>query len=730
MTRLTRYLRRHRRALLLGLASGTLVVAGIVSVWAASLKIPDIRTIEERKVTQSTKIYDRTGDVLLMDLEENITRTVVPITDISIHIRNATVAIEDAEFYEHRGVKPTAILRAILTNISRGQLLGGQGGSTITQQVVKNSILTTDKTLTRKVKEWVLAIKLEQAFTKDKILELYLNESPYGGPIYGIEEASRTFFAKSARDITLQEAAYLAAIPQAPTYYSPYGNHLEALEVRKNIVLDRMLELDFITETEYTDAKNAVVTFAPQAVSGIRAPHFVFYVRELLEKEYGPRMLEESGWRIITTLDADLQGKAEEIVKRYALENEEKFNAENAALVAIDPKTGDILTMVGSRDYFDKSIEGAYNIAVANRQPGSAFKPFVYAQSFVEGYAPETVVFDVATQFSTFCGISDLSSEAPCYSPENYDNVYRGPVSLREALAQSINVPAVKTLYLVGIDDAIRLARSMGITTLEDRERYGLTLVLGGGEVKLIDLVSAYGVFANMGTKHKHRAILRIEDKDNNVVREYLQSPEKVLDENVALTVSDVLSDNVARTPAFGATSALYFPGRHVAAKTGTTNDYRDAWIVGYTPTVAVGAWAGNNDNSPMEKRVAGFIVAPMWHEFMEYALTRVPDEPFAEARPLTNPSDKPIIRGIWQGTDISRVNAITQAPVGPEFNGPTRERIAVSVHSILYSINKEDPRGPAPQNPADDPQFSRWEWAVRNWAERAGFTDGAVIFR
>ncbi len=718
---------KKKREIFLLVASGSLIILGAILIWAASLKIPDITSLQERKVEQSTKIFDRTGTILLNDLSQDVTRTIVPLSEVAPEIVNATLAIEDADFYQHNGIRISSIIRAILANLTPGGYT--QGGSTITQQVVKNSILTTDQTVTRKIKEWVLSLKLEQVLTKDKILELYLNESPYGGSIYGIEEASQKFFGKHAKDVTLAEAAYLAALPQAPTYFSPYGNHKEALESRKNLVLSRMRELGMITEAEEAAAKSAEVLFAPQSVSGIRSPHFVFYVREQLEREFGRRTLEESGWRIITTLDAHLQEKAEEIVKRYGEENEEKYNASNAALVAIEPKTGDILTMAGSRDYFNADIDGAFNIALANRQPGSSFKPFVYAAAFLKGYTPETVLFDVPIQFSTSCAVTDLSNEAPCYSPGNYDDRFRGPMTIRTALAQSINVPAVQALYLVGIRDALRLAKLMGITTLNDPDRYGLTLVLGGGEVSLLEMVSAYSVFANEGVRNPHRAIIKIEDRSGNLVKEYPLAPQQVLDSNAALMISDVLSDNVARAPELGAASPLNFPGKHVAAKTGTTNDYRDAWIVGYTPNITVGAWAGNNDNSAMEKRVAGFIVAPLWHEFVEESFATYPDTPFPAAAPAVSDSDKPVFRGIWQGDQVSPVDAFTLQPVPAGYTGLTRNKVTLNVHSILHWVSKSDPRGPAPLEQSTDPQYPRWEWAVRSWAEQNGYFDGVPVF-
>lgn len=725
--RMLRHIRRlSLRDIALIVLSAGLIVGGGIALWASSLKIPDISSLQERKVTQSAKIYDRTGTVLLDDLGDNITRTLVPLSDISINVQHATLAIEDAEFYDHGGIRISSIIRAVLANLIPGGYT--QGGSTITQQVVKNSILTTDKTVSRKLKEWVLAVKLDQALPKDKILELYLNENPYGGSLYGIEEASMTFFGKHARDVSLTEAAYLAAIPQAPTYYSPYGNNREKLEARKNLVLTRMRELGYISESELEKSKAEKIEFQPPSVQGIRAPHFVFFVREQLEKEFGQRALEENGWRVITTLDADLEAKGEELAKKYATENAEKFNASNASILALDPKNGDILAMVGSRDYFDKAIDGNVNIAVAKRQPGSSFKPFVYAAAFMKGYSPDTVLFDVQTQFSSECPPESTSDKAPCYFPENYDHQYRGPITLRSALAQSINTVAVKTLYLVGISDALRIARSLGINTLEGPDRYGLTLVLGGGEVTLLDLTSAYGVFANEGVRTPYRSVLKIEDRSGAVIKEYGTSPEQVLPATVALNISDVLSDNEARTPAFGSNSALYIPGHHVASKTGTTNDYRDAWIIGYTTGISVGAWAGNNDNTPMEKKVAGFIIAPLWNEFMRYALTKYPDQPFPEALPLTNESDKPVIRGIWQGSDIVRTD-LNGNPVPDTYSGPTRNKVTVNVHSILYWVDKSNPKGPRPENPNNDPQFPRWEYGVRKWAQQNGLLDGTSVF-
>ena len=699
------------------------VVSGFTALWTASLEIPDLEGVSKRKVAQSTKIYDRTGEILLYDLHEDISRTVVSIDEMSRHIKNATVAVEDGEFYEHAGVKPTAILRAAFMNIRTGEFLGGQGGSTITQQVIKKALLVDEKLLSRKIKEWVLAIKLERVLSKEEILELYLNEIPYGGSVYGVEEASQAYFGKRAVDLTLLEAAYLAALPQAPTYYSPYGNHRDALESRKNFVLAEMLKRGFITKEEHDTTRITEVTFKSPRATNIEAPHFVFYVREYLEEKYGENAIEENGFRVITTLDAQLERKAEAILNRHALLNEKNFNAENAGLIALDPRTGEILAMVGSRDYFDEAIDGNFNVTLAKRQPGSAFKPFVYAAAFGKGYTPETVVFDLRTQFSTACPVDDLTSEGDCYSPGNYDNIFRGPVTLRNALAQSINVPSVKVLYLVGLQDALRLAKAMGIGTLGEPDRYGLTLVLGGGEVRLIDMAAAYGTFATGGVYFAPVPVLRIEDAKGRVIESFEPRGSKVLSEEVAMQINDVLSENIARTPAFGETSYLYFPGRDVAAKTGTTNDYRDAWVLGYTPNLVVGAWAGNNDNSPMEKKVAGFIVAPMWNEFMGATLANRPVETFARTE-ISYDGLKPALRGVWQGGETyvidTRTGTLATEGTPTEFR---EERVRQSVHDILHWIDKKNPLGPIPLDPANDPQYRYWEASVGAWAISQGLT-------
>lgn len=707
------------RNILIFLLSCGIIFTGIMLVWFSTIQIPAIDTLEARKVSQSTKIYDNTGKILLYDVHQNTQRTIVPFENISQNVKDATLSIEDKDFYTHHGIKPLSILRAVMVDITT--LSFSQGASTITQQVVKNSILTGDKTPTRKLKELILTLKLEKVLSKTDIFSMYLNEIPYGGSIYGAEEASQEFFGKSVKDVDLAEAAYLASIPKAPSYYSPYGQHKDRLDARKNLVLKEMLDDKKITQDQYDAATKEVVTFLPKEDKGIKAPHFVMYVKDYLIKKYGEEVLEQGGLRVTTTLNYDLQAKAEAIAKQYATTNEKNFNGSNDAFVAIDPRTGGILTMVGSRDYFDKQIDGNFNVTTAHRQPGSTFKPFVYAEAFIKGYTPDTVLFDLPTQFSVNCAPDNTTSLNGCYSPGNYDDKFRGPMTLRDALAQSINVPSVKTLYLAGIQDSINLAQSMGITSLSGGQNmYGLTLVLGGGEVSLLDMTSAYGVFATEGIRNPYISILKVEDSEGHILEQASMHPTQVLDPEVARNITNILSDNVARTPLYGANSVIYFGGRDVAVKTGTTNDYKDTWIVGYTPSVVVGTWAGNNDNTPMAKKVSGLIVAPMWRAFMDEVLKTVPVETFTDPQSQNSYDLKPVLRGKWQG-GISNITENTVVDPNIPYNS-IQETLTGGVHSILYWVNKNNPRGPIPSNPADDPQFIRWEYPIRIWATQNGF--------
>jgi len=700
-------------------AGAFIFIVGIGIIWISSFKIPDFRSFEDRKLINSTKIYDRTGEILLYDIHQDVKRTNIPFDQMSSNIKNATVAVEDSEFYNHKGIRITSILRATIWAKLTGKKV--TGASTITQQLVKNTLLNSQQTIGRKIKEWVLAIKIDQSMPKEKILEYYLNEAPYGGSVYGIEEATKTYFAKNAQDLTLAEAAYLAAIPQSPTTLSPYGKNKTKLDERKNFVLFRMKEVGFITEEDYNKAKSEVITFQPQATGGIKAPHFVFFIKNYLEQKYGESVVEQGGLKVITTIDYNLQEKGEQIVKEEALKNEKDWNGENAGLVAIDPKTGQILTMVGSRDYFDKNIDGNYNIATAHRQPGSSFKPFIYATAFNKGFTPNSVLFDLPTEFSTTCDAYGKPlpghSKSNCYKPDNYDGKFRGPMSLRNALGQSINIPAVKLFYLAGLSDSLKTAEDMGISTLTDIGRYGLTLVLGGGEVTLLDMTSAYSVFANNGIRNPYTGIIKIEDMNGKVLEEFNQKSKEVLSKNVALTISDVLSDNVARTPTFGANSVLNIPGKNVAVKTGTTNSNKDAWTIGYTPSVAVGVWAGNNDNTPMKKGGSA-VAGPIWNKFINEALKILPDEKFEKPIIENDPTKlKPVLRGFWQGNEqylIDKISGKLATILTPKET--IQEKVITNVHTILYWVDKNNILGLPPTNPQNDSQFDHWEIPIQNW--------------
>lgn len=688
------------------------VCVGFGLIWAATIKLPDVSTFEARKIANSSKIVDRNG-VVLYDINQGVRRTEVPLAEMGTNIQHAVVAIEDAHFYTHHGIRPTSILRAIFVNLTSGSF--SQGGSTLTQQIIKNTLLNTDKTVVRKFKEWVLALKLEREFTKDQILEIYLNDAPFGSTIYGVQEASKAFYGIDAKDLSIAQSAYLAALMPAPSYYSPFGAHKTKLDDRKDLVLSKMLQYGYINQTEYDTAKKEVVTFNVSASNSVKAPHFVFWVLDYLEKTYGKDVMESGGYTVTTTLDYDVQQKAEAAIAQYSESNLKKYNASNSAMVVIDPTTGQILAMVGSKDYFSKDIDGAYNVAVANRQPGSSFKPFAYLTAFKKGFTPATVLFDVPTEFSTTCAPITVSTPPVdgCYHPQNFDGKFKGPISMRSALAESRNVPAVKTLYLAGIDDVVKTAHELGITTLQDPKEIGLSLVLGGGEVKLLDMTSAYSVFANSGTRNPAVGILEIKDKSGKVIETFTPDPREVFDKNTILTLNDVLSDPNARIPTFG--SSITLPG--VAVKTGTTNDERDAWIIGYTPSIVVGVWSGNNDNRSMRSGGAA-VSGPIWKSFMEEYLKEHPSPAFE--KPIPDPeydSLKPILRGVWMGNNAVAIDKVTGLRATE--NTPKEaiiEKVITDVQDILYWVDKDNPRGPAPTNPNKDPQFRLWNPPVQAW--------------
>lgn len=656
-----------------------------------SPQIPNPESIINRRITESTKIFDRTGKTLLYEVHGQEKRTIIPDDQIPELVKQAVIAAEDANFYKHRGIDLKGIIRAGLVNIKKKGLK--QGGSTITQQLVRNSLLDREKTFARKFKEIILSLQIEYRFDKNKILWMYLNQISFGSNLFGIESASQGFFGKPTKELSLNEAATLAGLIKAPSFYSPYGSNKERLIERKNKILEKMKELGFISKEQLEKSRSEELRFKTQD-KGILAPHFVIMVREYLVSKYGEEFVQNSGLRVYTTLDWDLQKKAEEIIAKSAEKNEKLFRAKNAALVAIDPKTGQILALVGSRDYFDERIDGNFNVATALRQPGSAFKPIAYSVAIDKGLTDKTILFDVKTEFNPYCSPDGFQEKdiygQDCYHPQNSDGKFRGPVTLRQALGSSLNVPSVKVLYLAGIEETIKRAKELGINSLDEPSRFGLSLILGGGEVKLLELTGAYGAFANDGIFNPPNFILKIESSDGKIIDEFKENPKRVVPEQTARIINDILSDNTARILTFGLSSPLNFSDRQVAVKTGTTQKFRDAWTIGYTPSMAIGVWVGNNDNTEMTREGGGVSAgAPIWHEVMKYALSNKENEEFIKPEPVY--IDKIMLNG----------NYLNE-------NG--------EVHTILHYIQKENIRGQVPLNPEIDPQYKNWEWAVRNY--------------
>ena len=692
---------------ILGIGAVVCLLIFFITIAWISRSLPDPNRLIEREVAQSTKIYDRTGETIIYEIFGEQKRTLVKLEEIPDGVKNATIAIEDKDFYKHKGFSLWAIFRSAVTDVIFRR---SAGGSTLTQQFIKNAVLSNEKTLIRKVKELLLAYRLEKRFDKDEILQMYLNEIPYGSTAYGVQAASQLYFGKNVKDINLAEAAVLAALPQAPSRYSPYGSHKDLLLGRQKYILEQMQKQGYISEQEMNDAKNTEIKFKKPSES-MKAPHFVMYIKEILSDKYGEKMIEQGGLKITTTLDLYKQDIAEETVKTFGEKNNEKYNASNAALLSLDPKNGQILAMVGSRDFFNDDIDGQVNIITSKRQPGSSIKPLVYATAFLKGYTPDTILYDVVTNFS--------AGDKP-YEPHNYDSVEHGPVTMRKALAGSLNVPAVKTLYLAGIDNVLNLAQDLGYTTLNERDRFGLSLVLGGGEVKPIEHINAFSAFAREGFVHQTTGILKVEDGKGNVLEEYKEDEgKKVLDPKIARLINNILSDNGARAWIFGEKNYLTLPNRPVAAKTGTTNDYRDAWTIGYTPSIITGVWVGNNNNKEMKRGADGSVVAaPIWNDYMQKVLGDTPVENFNA--PEIVKTEKPVLDGEPYGKTAVKID-ISTGLLATEYTPDNfiEEKYFYQPHCILYYVNKDDPLGDAPKNPADDPQFDLWESRVQAWAQK-----------
>jgi len=581
-------------------------------IFLQDLPSPKILSLQENP--QTTKIYDRHG-VLLYQIYANQNRTFVPLSSIPQQLQNATIAIEDKDFYSNPGFNIGAILRAAIADLSGKPI---QGGSTITQQLIKSTLLIPQVSITRKIKEIILAFWAEQIYTKDQILQMYLNQIPYGGTSWGIEAASETYFGKHAKDLTLSQSSFLAGLPNAPTLYSPYGEFPNLWKKRQKEVLLRMAEQEFITKRQAEDAARETLTFLP-IQNPIHAPHFVMYVKELLVKKYGLPMVEKGGLQVVTTLDLKTQETAETIVKEE-VENNINLNLTNGASLITNPKNGDIIGMVGGHDYSDPN-GGNFNATLALRQPGSSIKVVTYSAALSASFTAATIIDDSP--------ITLTSAGAPTYSPVNYDGRFHGLMTLRLALANSINIPAVKTLNTIGIPEMVALGEKMGISTWKEPGSYGLSITLGGADVKMADMATVYGVLANQGNRVNLNPVLKITDSQGNILEEKKVEKKKILSPGVAFIISDILADNQSRAMEFGTNSPLLIQNHTVAVKTGTSDNKRDNWTIGYTPSYLVAVWVGNNDNSPMSPTLASGITgaAPIWHRVMENLISSKPDE-------------------------------------------------------------------------------------------------------
>lgn len=713
-------------------AVGVLAVA-LLFIYV-SKDLPDPNKLASRTVPESTKIFDRNGG-LLYEIHGEVKRTLVNMDQISPFLKDATVAVEDKDFYKHGGISVKGILRAVYRDIRH--LEKREGGSTITQQLIKKTMFTDEKLFSRKVKEVILAIEINASYSKEDILKMYLNEIPYGRNSYGVEAAAQTYFNKHAKDLTLAESAYLAALPQAPSRYNPFGPNRKLLEDRKDFILQVMLEEGKITQAQKDEAQKEAVVFN-EAKTGISAPHFVFYVQDILAEKYGEKTLQEGGLKVYTTLDPRLQTIAETAVKEGVEKSIKRNKNSNAALVAMDPKTGQILAMVGSKDYFGDpepagctpgkncQFEGNVNVSTAERQPGSSIKPLIYVTAFGKDYkmAPSTVLYDVVTNFGSFGGKS--------YIPHNYNGSQHGAIQMRNALAGSLNIPAVKTLALVGVDNAINTLRKSGYST--PLANCGLSLVLGGCEVTLVDHVGGYAMIAAGGVRHDKTAILKVEDRDGRILEEYTDKQEQVLDPQAAYLVTHVMSDDSARSFVFGAGSALTLKGRPVAAKTGTTQSWKDGWAMGFTPSLVAGVWTGNNDSTVMRQGADGVVVAaPIWNQFMREALKDTPIEQFKEpdgirhvdvdklSGKLPTQYSGEIVKGIFASYSVPSEEDDVHKPVAidtrtglPATGDTPQEYLETKIYTVVHS---------------EKPKVSSWEDPVIAWAQTQGYNnlpDGA----
>lgn len=645
-----------------------------------NIYLPSPNVLGEKMVGSGVEIYDRQGQILLYKI--GVRRSWVKYKDIPPKIIQATLAAEDIDFFSHRGISLKGILRSIYLNLKTRSL--EYGGSTITQQLVRNLFLTKEKTLTRKINEIILALKVEQKYSKEEIITYYLNSIYYGQGNLGIKAAASYYFDKKLKDLTLAEIATLVSIPKSPSSYIPTSEeNIKRLKKRRNYVLERMRDVGWISQADYQNAISEEIKLSPPRYTELAAPHFVMEVISQLKKMFPNKNLEEMEMKVITTLDYRLQKIAEKAVVDGARNNEKKYKGSNAALMAIDPKSGEVLALVGSKDFYDKSIDGQVNVPFRRRQTGSAFKPIAYAALFELGYPEETIVFDVPTNFAG-------------YRPKNFDKIFKGPVTLKQALAESRNIPSVKVFYLAIPERVVDLAKKVGIDYLDNWKNYGLSMALGTAEIRMSDLIRFYGALANDGKLVSQSLILKII-QDKKIIYEYKPKEEQIISPQTARILNDILKDVEARSGLFTRSLKLtIFPDYEVALKTGTTQFYQDAWAFGYTPNIVVGVWAGNTSGERMNSLGASLVAAlPIFHQFLSETIKNnlLAKENFIP--PEKRYSEKHLLNSQW----------LTE-------NG---------VHSELYYIKREDPLGPPPENPYNDPQFIYWERAVQNWFMTSG---------
>lgn len=679
----------------------------------------------QRKEGFSTVILDR-NEKPIYDIYSDKNRIPVPLTDIPDYLKKATIAIEDKDFYKHQGFSTRGILRAVFNILT---LKGLQGGSTLTQQLVKNVLLTSERTLPRKFKEFILAVQIERKYSKDEILQMYLNEAPYGGTMWGIESAAQGYFSKKAKELTFTESVILAGLPQRPSYYSPFTGSNNAYKERAEEVLRRMREDGYITSIQEKNYQKEIESFNfTKTSASFYAPHFVEYVKKQLIDKFGEKKVNEGGLRVVTTLDLTIQAETEKIV-REELDKIKGLNVSNGAALVMDPQSGEILAYVGSKEYEseDEDFQGKFDVVRQGlRQPGSALKPVTYAVAFSKNYTPSSLVMDVETKFPG-------GANNPDYIPKNYDGKFRGPVQLRFALANSINIPAVKLTALVGVRDILETAGELGLSTLtptrENESRLGLSITLGGGEVSLLELTNAYGVFANKGVKNDIVSVLEVSDASGKMLFEHKKTNGKrVLGEDVTFLVSHILLDNNARAEVFGERSYLVIPGKTVAVKTGTTDDKKDNWTLGYSPSFVTGVWVGNNDNTAMDPKLASGVsgAAPIWNRIMRFVLKDTPDEQFTQPENIISltvdafagglPKENRPTRSEYfiKGTEPTQTSPVYQKL---KLSRSDSSRLANAVEIASGNYEEKDFLVFTETDPTSDNE-NRWQEGINKWLE------------